>query len=81
MLQSVAQEMELFVSFKDIFQRTIVGIVGRVLVVEKSEFVNSFIQDRSVCTVGVQPVTAIPSYVLATEQRVIRGYSASGGLH
>lgn len=79
MLQSVAQEIELLVSFKDIFQRTIVGIVGG-FSSGKSEFVNSFIQDREVrLTVGVQPVTAIPSYVLATEQRVIRGYSASGG--
>lgn len=27
----------------------------------------------------LQPVTAIPSYVLATDERLIRGYSANGG--
>ena len=79
MLQSIEQELALLVGFPDVHERTIVGIVGG-FSSGKSEFINSFIRDPEVrLPVGLQPVTAIPSYVLATDQRMIRGYSASGG--
>lgn len=79
MLQSIEQELALLVGFPDIHERTIVGIVGG-FSSGKSEFINSFIRDPEVrLPVGMQPVTAIPSYVLATDQRMIRGYSANGG--
>lgn len=79
MLQSVEQELGLLVGFPDVFKRTIVGIVGG-FSSGKSEFINSFILDRDIrLAVGLQPVTAIPSYVLATDERMIRGYSANGG--
>lgn len=79
MLQSIEQELGLLVGFPDVFKRTIVGIVGG-FSSGKSEFINSFILDREIrLAVGLQPVTAIPSYVLATEERLIRGYSANGG--
>ncbi|MDD2883960.1 MAG: dynamin family protein [Dechloromonas sp.] len=79
MLQSIEQELGLLVGFPDVFKRTIVGIVGG-FSSGKSEFINSFILDREIrLAVGLQPVTAIPSYVLATNERLIRGYSANGG--
>jgi chemotaxis protein histidine kinase CheA len=79
MLQSIQQELALLVGFPDVHERTIVGIVGG-FSSGKSEFINSFIRDPEVrLAVGMQPVTAIPSYVLATEERMIRGYSANGG--
>lgn len=79
MLQSIQQELALFVGFPDVHERTIVGIVGG-FSSGKSEFINSFIHDPEVrLAVGMQPVTAIPSYVLATDERMIRGYSANGG--
>lgn len=79
MLQSIEQELALLVGFPDVHERTIVGIVGG-FSSGKSEFINSFIRDPEVrLPVGLQPVTAIPSYVLATDQRMIRGYSANGG--
>jgi hypothetical protein len=79
MLQSIAQELALLVSFPEVRERAIVGIVGG-FSSGKSEFINSFIDDPQIrLAVGVQPVTAIPSYVLATDQRSIRGYSVNGG--
>lgn len=78
-LQSIEQELALLVGFPDVRERTIVGIVGG-FSSGKSEFINSFIHDPQVrLAVGLKPVTAIPSYVLATDKRMIRGYSASGG--
>lgn len=79
LLQSIEQELALLVNFPDVRERTIVGIVGG-FSSGKSEFINSFIHDPQVrLAVGLQPVTAIPSYVLATDKRMIRGYSANGG--
>lgn len=79
LLQSIEQELALLVSFPDVRERTIVGIVGG-FSSGKSEFINSFIRDSQVrLAVGLKPVTAIPSYVLATDERMIRGYSANGG--
>ena len=79
MLQSIEQELALLVSFPEVRERAIVGIVGG-FSSGKSEFINSFIDDPDVrLAVGMQPVTAIPSYVLATDMRSIRGYSMNGG--
>ncbi|MGU0874454.1 dynamin family protein [Pseudomonas aeruginosa] len=79
LLQSIEQELALLVGFPDVRERTIVGIVGG-FSSGKSEFLNSFIQDPQVrLAVGLQPVTAIPSYVLAADKRMIRGYSVNGG--
>lgn len=79
LLQSIEQELALLVGFPDVRKRSIVGIVGG-FSSGKSEFINSFIHDSQVrLAVGLHPVTAIPSYVLATDNRVIRGYSANGG--
>lgn len=79
MLQSIERELALLVSFPEVQERTVVGIAGG-FSSGKSEFINSFIDDPQVrLAVGMQPVTAIPSYVLATDKRSIRGYSANGG--
>ena len=79
MLQSIERELVLLVGFPDMYQRSIVGIVGG-FSAGKSEFINSFIQDPEIrLAVGIQPVTAIPSYVMASTQQVIRGYSINGG--
>ena len=79
LLQSIEQELTLLASFPDVRERTIVGIVGG-FSSGKSEFINSFIHDPEVrLAVGLTPVTAIPSYVLATDKRMVHGYSANGG--
>ena len=78
-LQTIERELALLISFPDISKRTVVGIVGG-FSSGKSEFINSFILDQDIrLTVGIQPVTAIPTYVLSTEEPTIRGYSNKGG--
>ena len=79
MLQMIERELCLLGGFPDVSKRKVVGIVGG-FSAGKSEFINSFILDSEIrLAVGIQPVTVIPSYVLATTNRLIRGYSANGG--
>lgn len=79
LLQSIEQELSLLVDSSDIRERTLVGIIGG-FSSGKSEFINSFICDPDIrLAVGVQPVTVIPSYVIATSNRAVRGYSINGG--
>ncbi|GJH14280.1 hypothetical protein CBA19CS11_35600 [Caballeronia novacaledonica] len=47
----------------------------------KSEFINSFIDDPAVqLKVGMQPVTAIPTYVFAAQERAISVMTSAGSL-
>ncbi|EER62364.1 hypothetical protein AcdelDRAFT_0048 [Acidovorax delafieldii 2AN] len=46
----------------------------------KSSFITSFIQDRAVeLPIGIQPVTSIPTYVMAGNSGDIRGHTYRGG--
>jgi tRNA U34 5-carboxymethylaminomethyl modifying GTPase MnmE/TrmE len=78
-LQSIYQELQEQACVGDIAGRALVGIVGG-FSSGKSEFINSFIKDREVrLKVGLEPVTAIPTYVIAAEQRAIYANTANGG--
>jgi GTPase SAR1 family protein len=47
----------------------------------KSEFINSFFIDKSIkLPVGINPVTAIPTYITVGEKNAIKGYSYKGGM-
>lgn len=79
MLKSIEQELELLIGFPEIYSKKNIAISGG-FSSGKSEFVNSFIDDNFVkLAVGIQPMTAIPSYVISTKSTVIQGYSANGG--
>jgi len=78
-MQSIGAELEMLAGFPDVRQRNIVGIVEG-FSSGKSEFINSFIDNQDIrLSVGIQPVTVIPSYVFAARegQEVIRGYCAN----
>jgi len=80
-LQSVGHELEMLAGSPDVHKRSIVAVVGG-FSSGKSAFINSFIQDKNIhLSVGIQPVTVIPSYVYASAdaQPIIRGYSSSHG--
>jgi len=78
-LQSVEKEMGLIARFPGIFNKNIFAIGGG-FSSGKSQFVNSFIkQDKIKLPVGMKPVTAIPTYVVADNHCNICCYSKSGG--
>ncbi|MBJ6980344.1 hypothetical protein [Luteimonas sp. MC1572] len=79
MLHSIERELAFRTNYPDVFQRTIIGVAGG-FSSGKSAFINSFIRDDAIrLPVGIQPVTAIPSYVLSIPKPAIRGYPANGG--
>lgn len=79
MLKSIEQELELLIGFPEIYSKKIIAISGG-FSSGKSEFVNSFIDGHGIkLAVGIQPMTAIPSYVISTQSTIIKGYSANGG--
>jgi len=79
-MQSIGKELEMLTGFPDIKKRSVVAIVGG-FSSGKSAFINSFIDDPIRLSVGIQPVTVIPSYVFAVNkgQQVIRGHCANHG--
>jgi hypothetical protein len=78
-LQSIYRELQDRTCIGDIAGRALVGIVGG-FSSGKSEFINSFIKDREVrLKVGLEPVTALPTYVMAAERRAIYANTVNGG--
>jgi GTPase SAR1 family protein len=79
LLQGVLEDLRLLSCFPAIYGKRRVAIAGS-FSAGKSELVNSFIGDASVrLAVGVEPVTAIPTYVVAAPNVAIHAYGASGG--
>ena len=80
MLQDVERELELVVSFPDLYKRNIVAIGGG-FSSGKSKFVSSFfVKNDITLPIGIEPVTAIPSYVISENENIIKGFSTKGGL-
>ncbi len=77
-LQALEKRLEQIVAFPHMFAKRSIAIGGG-FSSGKSEFVNSFIAQPDIALpVGIQPVTAIPSYVMASEDVSIKGYTRTG---
>ena len=77
-LQALEKRLEQIVAFPHMFAKRSVAIGGG-FSSGKSAFVNSFIAQPGIkLPEGVQPVTAIPSYVMASEDVSIKGYARTG---
>ena len=77
-LQALEKRLEKIVAFPHMFAKRSVAIGGG-FSSGKSEFVNSFIVRPDIrLPVGIQPVTAIPSYVMASKDVSIKGYTRKG---
>lgn len=78
-LKLIEQELELITGFPEIYSKKIIAVSGG-FSSGKSEFVNSFINDKAIqLAVGIQPMTAIPTYVIASQKTSVKGYSVNGG--
>ncbi|MGM0609303.1 MAG: dynamin family protein [Candidatus Muiribacteriota bacterium] len=80
MMQAVEKRLELIVSFSNIYNKNIIAIGGG-FSSGKSAFVNSFFNDKELkLPIGINPVTAIPTYIIPGEVNHIKGYSQNGGV-
>jgi hypothetical protein len=80
MLKAVEKELELIASFADIYNKNIIAIGGG-FSSGKSAFVNSFFQESNIrLPIGIEPVTAIPTYIISGSSDVVKGYAKNGGV-
>jgi len=78
-LQLVEQKLDIFTKFSQIYDKNIIAIGGG-FSSGKSSFINAlFTQKNIMLPVGINPVTAIPSYVVSDANDIIRAYSQKGG--
>lgn len=79
MLQAVEKELQLVVGASTIRNKCIISVAGG-FSSGKSEFINQLIGESDIrLAIGLQPMTALPTYVTHSERTVIRGYSMVGG--
>ena len=79
-LKFIEQELELINRCHFIYVKNIIGISGG-FSSGKSSFINSFIKDKAIhLAEGINPVTAIPSYVVCSQNHksIIKGYTKNG---
>ena len=80
LLQDVEKRLEEITTFPSIYNKNIVAVGGG-FSAGKSEFLNSFFIDKQIkLPVGINPVTAIPTYITIGETNIIKGYSYKGGI-
>ncbi|MBC3805802.1 dynamin family protein [Undibacterium seohonense] len=79
-LQAVSDEVRLLSRFPVFREKTIVAIAGG-FSSGKSSLLTSFFDDKSLVRlpIGIEPVTAIPTYIVSGERSVITGFAAHGG--
>lgn len=77
-LSAITQELQMVIGSPDIHMKSIVGICGG-FSSGKSALINSFIESSAVrLTEGVNPVTAVASYVTHRPTLQMRAYSKNG---
>lgn len=77
-LQGIEKELILITNFSNIYNKNIIAIGGG-FSSGKSSFVSSFFTNSSISLpIGINPVTAIPTYIVSGGNS-IRGYSNEGG--
>lgn len=78
-IRAVDDELRLVDSLSTFAERTIIAVAGG-FSSGKSSLISSFFADETVkLPIGIEPVTAIPTYVGHADNTAIRGYSHEGG--
>lgn len=79
-LQGIYEELKLIASCPALYKKTIVAVGGG-FSSGKSEFISSFFQEgEAKLAIGIEPMTAIPTYVIGDEERGLIGCSKNGGV-
>jgi len=80
LLQDIENRLEKITIFSSIYNKNIVAVGGG-FSAGKSEFLNSLFLDKQIqLPVGINPVTAIPTYITVGKENQIKGYSYKGGV-
>lgn len=80
MLQSIQEELGLISVYPNLFKKTVLSIGGG-FSAGKSRFVNSFLDNKEISLPeGINPTTAIPTYVLHNESNHFVGCNNQGGI-
>jgi len=79
-MQSIEGELKIIADCSHIYGKSIVAIGGG-FSAGKTEFVSSFFKNKDVkLPIGINPVTAIPTYIINGKSSVIKGFSNNGGI-
>ena len=79
-LQSLQNELARLYSLRDIANKSVVAIGGG-FSAGKPQFVSSFFKDNTIeLPIGINPVTAISTYIINGDKHLIKGYTYKGGV-
>ena len=79
-LQSLQNELARLYSLRDIANKSVVAVGGG-FSAGKSQFVSSFFKDNTIeLPIGINPVTAISTYIINGDKHLIKGYTYKGGV-
>ena len=78
-MQSIEKDLQLIIDFPAVYNKNKIAIGGG-FSSGKSAFVNSFFDTNDIkLPIGIEPVTAIPTYVVSSTDNSIKGHSSKGG--
>lgn len=78
--QNLRKELEKIVNFSFLYTKNIIAVGGG-FSSGKSQFLNTFFKtDEIKLPVGIQPVTAIPTYISNSDTKTINAFSIKGGV-
>jgi len=78
-LNDICAELEHLINFPLMYHKNIIAVGGG-FSSGKSAFISSFFDDTEIdLPIGINPMTAIPTYIASSNNREIRGYSYNGG--
>jgi GTPase SAR1 family protein len=79
LMQEIERNLETVVAYPEIFMKNIVAIGGG-FSSGKSALASSFFNhDKIKLPIGIEPVTAIPTYIISSDSDSITGFSSNGG--
>ena len=79
-LQSIEKELELVTVYPNLYKKNIVAVGGG-FSAGKSRFINSLLENSQIkLPEGVNPTTAIPTYVMHDERKQFIGCNNNGGI-
>lgn len=78
-LQAIEKELEVITAYPDLHKKNTVAVGGG-FSAGKSEFISSFFHSGVKLPIGINPTTAIPTYVMSTKENKVIACSNNGGI-
>ena len=78
-LQAIEKELEVITAYPQLHKKNTVAVGGG-FSAGKSEFISSFFKSGVKLPIGINPTTAIPTYVMNTNENQVIACSSNGGI-